>query len=205
VNFLLNLTSNLKTSSNKIVEYLTIFAKLFIKFIKKYWFYILIVGLVLLFFFESMISIITGTIFAIGLITYYLVTSNFKYTLINFMNNYQVIEDRQIAEEMSVPLEDVRKYMRIIATKQKNNQGIVVCLKTRCIFYNLNLIEDFIDLYNTGFNEKNILNSLIQKYSIKSRAEIKGIEDALIEQERIEERDLSKIKLLPFESDFTKK
>lgn len=203
MNFLLN--SNLKNTSNKIFEYLTITADVFIKFLKKYWFYLTLAVLIVLFFINSVISIITGTIFAVGLIVYYLITSNFKNTLITFMNNYQLIEDRQIAEEMAVPLENVRKYMRIIAAKQKNHQWIVVCLKTRCVFYNVNLIEQFIDLYNAGFNEKNIFNTLIQAFPIKSRAEIKEIENVLIEQSKIDERDLAAIKLLTFEAEFSKK
>ncbi|MHA1875963.1 MAG: hypothetical protein ACTSUC_05920 [Promethearchaeota archaeon] len=132
-------------------------------------------------------------------------TSNFKYTLINFMNKYQIIEDHQISEELSVPLEDVRKYMRIIAKKQRKNQWLVACIKHRYVFYNANLIEKFIDLYNDGLNEKNIFNTLIQKFPIKSRAEIKAIENVLIEQSKIDKRDFTAIKLLTFESEFSKK
>jgi len=120
------------------------------------------------------------------------------------MNKYQIIEDHQISEELSVPLEDVRKYMRIIAKKQKKNQWLVVCIKHRCVFYNVNLIEKFIDLYNEGLNEKNIFNTLIQTFPIKSRAEIKAIEDVLIEQGKIEKRDLTAIKLLTYEAEFSK-
>ena len=201
--FLLN--SNLKNTSNKIVENITLTANFLINFLKKYWFYLSLAVLIVLFFLNSMISIFAGTIFAVGLIAYYLITSNFKYTLINFMNNYQIIEDSQIAEEMAFPIEDIRKYMRIIATKQKNHQWIVVCLKSRCVFYNLNLIDEFIDLYNAGFNEKNIFNTLIQKFPIKSRAEIKAIENVLIEQGKLEERDLAAMKLLTYEAEFSKK
>ncbi len=121
------------------------------------------------------------------------------------MNKYQIIEDHQISEELSVPLEDVRKYMRIIAKKQKKSQWLVVSIKYRCVFYNANLIEKFIDLYNNGLNEKNIFNTLIQTFPIKSRAEIKAIEDNLIEQGKINKRDLTHIKLLTLESEFSKK
>lgn len=121
------------------------------------------------------------------------------------MNNYQIIEDRQISEEMAVPLEDIRKYMRIIGKKQKKRHWIVVYIKSRCVFYNVNLIDEFIELYNAGLNEKNIFNTLNQNFPIKSRAEIKAIEDNLIEQGKINKRDLTHIKLLTFESEFSKK
>ena len=195
----------LKLKSSKIFEYLTTISNKFVKFLKKYWFYLSIFILIILFFINSMISIISGIIFALILIVYYLMTSSFKYTLINFMNKYQIIEDHQIAEEISVPLEDIRKYMRIIAKKQKKNQWIVVLIKHRCVFYNENLIEKFIDLYNDGLNEKNIFNTLIQAFPIKSRAEIKAIENVLIEQGKIDKRDLTAIKLLTHEAEFSKK
>ena len=121
------------------------------------------------------------------------------------MNNYQIIEDRQISEEMVVPLEDVRKYMRIIAKKQKKRHWMVVSIKSRCVFYNVNMIDEFIDLYNTGLNEKNIFNTLNQNFPIKSRAEIKAIEDNLIERGKINKRDLTQVKLLTLESEFLKK
>ena len=121
------------------------------------------------------------------------------------MTKYHIIEDHQISEELSVPLEDVRKYMRIIVKKQKKNPWIVACIKHRYVFYNANLIEKFIDLYNDGLNEKNIFNTLIQKFPIKSRAEIKAIEYVLIEQSKIDKRDFTAIKLLTFESKSSKK
>jgi len=195
----------IKIFFSKIFVYLTTSANIFIKFLKKYWFYLSVVLLVILFFINRMISIISSTSFAVGLIVYYLISSNFKYTLINFMNNYQIIEDRQISEEMVVPLEDVRKYMRIIAKKQKKRHWMVVSIKSRCVFYNVNMIDEFIDLYNTGLNEKNIFNTLNQNFPIKSRAEIKAIGDNLIERGKINKRDLTQVKLLTLESEFLKK
>ncbi|HUS49615.1 MAG TPA: hypothetical protein VMZ91_05585 [Candidatus Paceibacterota bacterium] len=121
------------------------------------------------------------------------------------MNKYQIIEDHQISEELSVPLEDIRKYMRMIAKKQKKNQWVIVCIKPRCVFYNANLIDTFIDLYNDGLNEKNIFNNLIQKFPIKSRAEIKAIEDVLIQHDKIDKRDFTTMKLLTSELKFSKK
>jgi hypothetical protein len=121
------------------------------------------------------------------------------------MNKYHIIEDHQIAEELAVSLENVRKYMKIISAKPNKHQWIVVCLKNRCIFYNVKFIQEFVEIYNAGFNEKNILNALIKNYPIKSRAEIKAIEETLIEIGKIEKRDPSQIKLLTFDTEFTDK
>ena len=116
------------------------------------------------------------------------------------MKNYQIIDDQKISEKLLAPLEDVRKYMRNLAKKKNKGEWIVVCINNRCIFYNFDLIMQFIKLYNEGLNEKSIFNTLSQEFPIRSRAEIKAIEERLLHQERIEERDPLKMKLLPYES-----
>ena len=90
--------------------------------------------------------------------------------------------------------------MKIIAQKQKKKEWLVVCINPRCIFYNSVLIDKYIKLYNNGLNEKLIFNSLRPIYPIKSRAEIRAIEEGLLEQERILKRDPTKIKLLTYET-----
>lgn len=172
----------------------------FLTFIKKYWFYLSLFIVVLMFFINSIVSIISVSIFALGLITYYLISSNLKYKLLRYMKQYDLIEDTQISEELTIPLKVVRDVMRSIAKKQKKKEWLVAIINNRSVFYNSIFITKFIDLYNEGLNEKGILNALNEHYSIRSRAEIKVIEDILIKENKLDERDYSVIKLLTYES-----
>ena len=116
------------------------------------------------------------------------------------MKQYELIEDNQISEELTIPLKVVREVMRSLAKKQKRKDWIVAIINNRSVFYNSSFIQKFIDLYNEGLNEKSLLNTLSDHYSIRSRAEIKAIEDILIKENKIDERDYSIIKLLAYES-----
>jgi hypothetical protein len=174
--------------------------EIIIKFFKKYWFYIALSLVILLFFVNEMLSIILGLILVFILIIYYLIIANFKYSLIKLMNKFEIIDDQKLSEELLAPLADVRKAMRVISKKAKRKPWIVVCINNRCIFYNIDFINIFIELYDKGLNEKSIFNSLVKDFPIRSRAEIKAIEERLLSQERIEMRDFSKIKLLSYES-----
>ena len=116
------------------------------------------------------------------------------------MKQYDLIEDTQISEELTIPLKVVRDVMRSIAKKQKKKEWLVAIINNRSVFYNSSFIQKFIDLYNEGLNEKGILNALNEHYSIRSRAEIKVIEDILIKEDKLDERDYSVIKLLTYES-----
>ena len=116
------------------------------------------------------------------------------------MKEYDLIEDIQISEDLTIPLKIVREVMRSIAKRQKRKDWLIAIINNRCVFYNSDFITKFIALYNDGLNEKSILKALIDSYSIRSRAEIKAIEAILINENKIDERDYSVIKLLTYES-----
>lgn len=116
------------------------------------------------------------------------------------MKEYDLIEDIQISEDLKIPLETVREVMRSIAKKQKRKEWLVAIINNRCVFYSSSFIIKFINLYDEGLNEKDILKTLTDSYSIRSRAEIKAIEDILIKEGKIVERDYSVIKLLTFKT-----
>ncbi len=116
------------------------------------------------------------------------------------MKEYDLIEDIQISEDLTIPLKIVREAMKSIAKRQKRKDWLIAVINNRCVFYNSIFITKFRDLYNEGLNEKSIFNVITETYSIRSRAEIKAIEDILINENKIDERDFSVIKLLTFES-----
>jgi hypothetical protein len=153
-----------------------------------------------MFFVNSIASIVSISVFAVGLIIYYLITSNLKYKLLRYMKEYDLIEDIQISEDLTIPLKIVREAMKSIAKRQKRKDWLIAVINNRCVFYNSIFITKFRDLYNEGLNEKSIFNVITETYSIRSRAEIKAIEDILINENKIDERDFSVIKLLTFES-----
>jgi len=181
---------NPTVSSDKSFSYIEII----IKFFKKYWFYITIPLVIFLFFINEMLAIVSGLILVFILIIYYLITSNFKFTIIKLMDNFEIIDDQQVSEELLVPLVDVRKNMRIISKKAKKKPWIVVCINNRCIFYNIDFINKFIELYNSGLDEKGIYKSLVKDFPIRSRAEIKAIEEKLLSRKKIIVRDFLKNK-----------
>jgi ribosomal protein S8 len=184
----------------KIPEFFEKIGKYFFIFIKKYWFYLSLFLVVIMFFVNSIASIVSISVFAVVLIFYYLISSNLKYKLLRYMKEYDFIEDIQISEELTIPLKLVREVMRSIAKRQKRKDWLIAIINYRCVFYNSIFIAKFIDLYNEGLNEKGIFNVLINTYSIRSRAEVKVIEEILIKENKIDERDYSVIKLLTFES-----
>ena len=58
------------------------------------------------------------------------------------------------------------------------------------IYYNEKVINKFKELYNKGYGEKEILDK-VQNLGIKTRAEIKLIEELLIKYKRIDNREVS--------------
>jgi hypothetical protein len=117
------------------------------------------------------------------------------------MEDFPVIEDNKISEDFALSLEEVREYMEQLAKRQKKKQWLIISLNNRYIFYHQTVIEKFKKLYNQGLSEKQILYKLNEEVKIKSRAQIKAIEDALIEQKKLEKREFSDIKLLSFDSE----
>ena len=183
-----------------ITEFLERIGNSLFNFMKKYWFYLSLFFIVIMFFINSIASIVSVSVFALGLIIYYLISSNLKYKLLRYMKKYDLIEDIQISEDLTIPLKVVREVMRSIAKKQKRKEWLIAIINNRCVFYNSDFITKFTALYNDGLNEKSILKALIDSYSIRSRAEIKAIEAILINENKIDERDYSVIKLLTYES-----
>lgn len=101
------------------------------------------------------------------------------------MQDYLIIYDKEVAEKLQRPLDDIRKAMSSLSKHQKKKKWLIVFLNNRYIFLNEKGVENFKQLYNRGFNEKKILENLQQEMKIKSRAEINAIITTLINHERL--------------------
>lgn len=103
------------------------------------------------------------------------------------MREYLIISDKDVAEKLKRPLNDIRKTMASLSKNQKKRKWLIVFLNKRYIFLNEKGVENFKQLYNRGFNEKKILENLQQDMKIRSRAEVKAIEITLINHDRLNE------------------
>ena len=100
-----------------------------------------------------------------------------------------MIEDKTIAQELIRPLEEIRKKMYKLSKNQKRKRWLIIFLNDRYIFYHKDVIREFKELFYKGYNEKRIFDNLRDRINIRTRAEIKGIEDTLIHQKRVKNRE----------------
>lgn len=164
--------------------------------IRNLWFFLIIAIIIIIFIFNREIGIWTTIgVLAIFLI-YYIPSLSFKRRLTRFMKKYHMVEDKTIAQNLTRPLEEIRENMQKLSTHQKRNKWLIVFLNDRYIFYHKNIIREFNELYYDGFNEKRIFEALKRKINIRTRAEIKAIEDTLIHHKRLNNREISDKKIV---------
>jgi len=101
------------------------------------------------------------------------------------MRDYSILSDNEIAKKAKRSVEEVRNILFALSKNQKRKKWLIVFLSKRYIFYSGDTIERFMTLYTQGFNEKQILRDLQKSIRIKTRAEVKAIENALISQKRL--------------------
>ncbi|MFW9772827.1 MAG: hypothetical protein ACFFFB_24535 [Candidatus Heimdallarchaeota archaeon] len=102
------------------------------------------------------------------------------------MKEYKVIEDRAIAQELNCTLQQVKNTMKNLINKQDKEQWVIISNNDHYIFFNEEIVTDFIILYKQGKNEKEIFEALNQKEEIfKSRREIKILAEELMRQHKI--------------------
>lgn len=101
------------------------------------------------------------------------------------MQDYSIISDKDAAEILKRPVEDIRKTLFSLAKNQKKKRWLIVFLNKRYIFLNESGVERFKQLYKQGFNEKLILENLQQEMKIRSRAEVKAIQITLATHNRL--------------------
>lgn len=132
-----------------------------------------------------MISITLG-LFLLSFIPGYL----FKNKFYKFMLNHNKIEDELIARRFKKPIKKVREELFELSQKQMKKRWLIIFLDKHYVFYNQETIDKFAELYNKGFNEKEILNNLTD-FKLATRNEIKVIKESLLKLERLSEREVT--------------
>lgn len=156
---------------------------------KKHYFYYLIIILVfIVFIFNRILAIWIGFIFIIIVFASYFPSLSFKNRLVKYMKKHKTIDDRSLADKFKRPVEEVQEQMENLTKKYNKTGGIISSLDNRCVYYNKEVVGKIIELYNRGMNEKRIFEKLKKDIQIRTRAEIKAIEDILINQKRIKKR-----------------
>ncbi|MHA2009079.1 MAG: hypothetical protein ACXABO_16900 [Promethearchaeota archaeon] len=153
--------------------------------IRQIFFYLILVVVIIIFVFDQIIGIwLAGSFFIIYLVSY-LITLSSKRRLLRIMQEYAIINDNEIADKLERPIDYVRKVLSSLSKNQRKRKWLIVFLNKRYIFLNSHGVESFKQLYNQGYSEKKILESLQQEMNIKTRAEVKAIEITLESNERL--------------------
>jgi len=161
-----------------------------LKTIGRKWFIFLVVVIIIIFFFEQIVAIIITIITIILFGISYVPTLIFSKKLNKFLSNINVIEDKSVARRLKRPLSQVQEKMYKLSKNQNNKDWLIIFYNGHYSFYNEKVIKKFKNFYNKGLGEKEILEQL-KNFEINTRAEIKAIEDALVNNDRLEGRKVS--------------
>jgi hypothetical protein len=164
--------------------------KVILKSIGRKWFLILVIIIIIIFFINPIAAIwmviITITLYVLS----YIPELFFSKKLMKLMLRFHSLDDKTIAKKSKRPLDKIQEELFSLSQKQEKKNWLIIYLNKQYIFYNEKAIESFKKYYNEGLGEKEILEKL-KKFNIKTRAEVKAIEEALIKYNRIKERETS--------------
>ncbi|MHA1320536.1 MAG: hypothetical protein ACTSQ1_12100 [Promethearchaeota archaeon] len=161
-----------------------------LKAIGRKWFIFLIVVIIIVFFFEPIVAIIITIITIVLFGLSYVPTLIFSKKLNKFLSTINVIEDKSAARRLKRPLSQVQEKMYKLSKKQNKKDWLITFYNGHYSFYNEKVIKKFKNFYNKGLGEKEILEQL-KNFEINTRAEIKAIEDTLVNNDRLEGRKVS--------------
>ncbi len=157
----------------------------YLKYIKTSIFFITLGIILIIYIFNQLIGISLASLFFVVYLISFLISLSSKRSLLRVIRDYSYISDKEIAKKLERPLEDIRNILFSLSKNQKNKKWLIVFLNTRYIFLNEGAVKSFKQLFHMGYNEKKILENLQRNTRIKSRAEVKAIELALTNQNRI--------------------
>ncbi|MEJ2295694.1 MAG: hypothetical protein P8Y23_13145 [Candidatus Lokiarchaeota archaeon] len=106
------------------------------------------------------------------------------------MRKFPAIEDKTLAKKFEKPIKTIQEKLFELSQNQEKKDWVIIYLNKQYIVYNEKTVNKFKELYNKGFGEKEILENL-QRFGIKTRAEVKAITDTLIKYNKLEERGVS--------------
>ncbi len=161
-----------------------------LKTIGRKWFIFLVIAILIVFIFYQLAAIIMTIITLVLFALSYIPTLFFNKKLKNFLSDYSSIEDKIVARKLKRSLPKIQEKMHNLSKKQDKKNWLIIFMNRHYIFYNEETVEKFREYYIKGLGEKEILEKL-KKSDIKIRAEIKAIEETLIENSRLEEREVS--------------
>jgi len=162
-----------------------IFIPKYVKYLKKSIIFIALGIILILYIYNQVVGIfLAGLVFVIYLGSF-LISLSSKRSLLRVIRDYSIISDKEISKKLERPLDDIRNILFSLSKNQKNKKWLIVFLNQRYIFLNESAVESFKQLYHMGYNEKKILENLQRNTRIKSRAEVKAIELALTNQNRL--------------------
>jgi len=160
------------------------------KTIGRRWFLFLVAIIVIVAIYNSIVALwMTGITLILFLLSF-IPSLLFKKKLNKFLNKYSKIEDEIIAKKFNRPIKKVREEMFELSQKQMKKKSLIAYLNKQYIFYHRETIEKFLEFYNQGYNEKEILDNL-KDYKLSTRAEIKVIKETLVKLDRLTEREIS--------------
>jgi len=157
----------------------------YITYLKKSIIFIVLGIVLIIYFINQLVGIILASLVFVVYLASFLLSLSSKRSLLSVIRDYSIISDKEISNKLERPLDDVRRILFSLSKNQKNKKWLIVFLNRRYIFLNEDVVENFKQLYHMGYNEKKILENLQRNTRIKSRAEVKAIELALTNQNRL--------------------
>jgi c-di-AMP phosphodiesterase-like protein len=161
-----------------------------LKTIGRKWFIFLVVLILIVFLFNQIAAIIITIITIILFGLSYVPSILFSKKLSAFLSDISVIEDKSVARRLKRPLTQVQEKMYKLSKNQNKKDWLITYYNGHYCFYDEKIIKKFKSFYNKGLGEKEILEQL-KNYEINTRAEIKAIEDTLVNNDRLEGREVS--------------
>jgi len=161
-----------------------------LKTIGRRWFIFLIITILIVFIFYQLVAIILTIITIVLFALSYVPTLFFNKKLKKLLPNYSSIEDKMVARKLKRSLPQIQEKMHNLSKKQSKKNSLIIFTNRHYIFYNEETIQKFMEYYTKGLGEKEILEKL-KKSGIKTRDEIKAIEETLVENSRLEAREVS--------------
>jgi len=159
-------------------------------FLKTIWPFMVISIIVLSFFINNLLAIWITFAFLIISVIVYIPSLSLKSRLINSMSRHLRIEDKELALQVNKTNDLIREIMHDLSLKQKRRDWLIVCLNNRYIFYNEETISIYKHFYYRGFTDKQIFESMPESINLKTRSEVKAIENALKLHDRLLEREI---------------
>ena len=165
---------------------------IFFKRVGRNWFLIFIAIVIFIFLIPNL-RILAIWLVGIALVLYilsYLPNIFFQSFLTGVMKEYLMIEEDTIAHIMHKSIREIRESLFKLSQKQRNKSYLIVFHENRYIYFHAQTIAKFIELYQKGFGEKEILDGM-KDYDLLKKSEVKCIMTNLKILNRLPEREVS--------------